>query len=109
MHSSQTKGLRRMLSNKTDHTCRNSHYRPHRLRSGFPNTAGEEIVEEQEKMCAHADRASAVAVDRNDGLGGNLPRTRHIRQSRIHRGSGFFSTRRIERKFDDLDELMHWF
>ena len=29
-----------MLSNKTDHTCRNSHYRPHRLRSGFPNTAG---------------------------------------------------------------------
>ena len=60
-------------------------------------------------MCAHADRASALAVDRNDGLGGNLPRTRHIRQSRIHRGSGFFSARRIERKFNEGDELMHWF
>jgi hypothetical protein len=48
-------------------------------------TRREEIVEEQKKMCAHADRASALVVDRNDDLGGNLPRTRHIRQSRIHR------------------------
>ena len=40
-----------MLSNKTDHTCRNSHYRPHRLRSGFPNTAGKRSSRNR-KRCA---------------------------------------------------------
>jgi hypothetical protein len=40
-----------MLSNKTDHTCRNSHYRPHRLKSGFPNTAGKRSSRNR-KRCA---------------------------------------------------------
>src|SRR6476660_4142999 len=57
-------------------------------------------------MCAHADPASAFAVERNDSLGGNLPSTRHIRQSRIHRCGSFFSTQCIECKFDKWDELM---
>src|SRR5271166_3544512 len=58
-------------------------------------------------MCAHAYRAPALAVERNDSLSGNLPCASHIRQSRVHRGGGLFSARRIEREFDERDELLH--
>ena len=57
-------------------------------------------------MCSDADPASALAVEWNDCFGGNLPRVCHIRQSGLHRGGGFFSARRIEREFDERDELM---
>src|SRR5216684_3888919 len=78
----------------------------HRLKQRFSKYRGDEIVEKQEQMRPHADRASALAVERNDRFGRDLPGVCHICQSGIHRGGGFLSARRIERELDERDELM---
>jgi hypothetical protein len=57
-------------------------------------------------MRPYANRAPALAIEWNYRFGGYLPSVRHVRQSGIHRGSGFFSARRIECEFDERDELM---
>ena len=57
-------------------------------------------------MRPYANRAPALAIEWNYRFGGYLPSVRHVRQSGIHRGSGFLSVRRIECEFDERDELM---
>ena len=57
-------------------------------------------------MRPHANRAPALAIERNYRFGSYLPSVRHIRQSGIHRGGGFLSARGIECEFDERDELM---
>ena len=57
-------------------------------------------------MRPYANRAPALAIEWNYRFGGYLPSVRHVRQSGIHRGSGFLSARRIECEFDERDELM---
>jgi hypothetical protein len=57
-------------------------------------------------MRPYANRAPALAIEWNYRFGGYLPSVRHVRQPGIHRGSGFFSARRIECEFDERDELM---
>jgi len=56
-----------MFSKKPDHSRRNSHSS---TQEWFSKHRREEIVEKQEQMCPRADRPPALAVERNDGLGG---------------------------------------
>src|ERR1700730_3440584 len=93
-----------MFSKKPDHSRRNSHSS---TQEWFSKHRREEIVEKQEQMCPRADRPPARAVERNDGLGGNLPATGYIRQAGVHGGGRLFSTRTIERELNERDELIY--
>ena|SRR5437868_7831225 len=50
----------------------------HRLKQRLSKYCGNEIVEEQEQMRPHADRAPAFAVERNDCFGCYLPGVSYI-------------------------------
>src|SRR5262245_61690718 len=57
-------------------------------------------------MRPRADGTPALAVERNDRFGRDLPSVPHIGQAGIHRGRGFLPARGIECELDQRDELM---
>src|SRR5262249_20708121 len=79
-----------------------------RLQQRLAEQRRDEVVEKQKQVRPRADRAPALAVERHDGFEGDLPRVRHVGESGIHRSGGLFSPWRIEREFDQRDELMQW-
>src|SRR5712671_4444305 len=59
-------------------------------------------------MCAHPHGATALRVGWDARLCGELPTFPYVGQSRTDCGCRFLSTRCVECKFNERDELMEW-
>src|SRR6516164_10655019 len=66
----------------------------------------DEIVDEEHQLRADARPAAALAVERHDRFGGDLPSDRRVGEAGIHGGGSALSERGVEVELDQGHELI---